>query len=438
MPDFVGALARLPLPGLVRCRVPDDLEPISDVGREDDPRDAGTSRDAIESLWGKFCALYRAGVHPGMQLCVRRHGAVAIDRSIGHARGNAPGESGDGDLVPMTTRTPVNLFSAAKAITAMVIHKLDEQRVIHLDDRVSEFVPGFGRHGKDRITIRHLVSHKAGIPNLPPEAFDLELLEQPERLLEILCEMRPRSRPGRLLAYHAVSSGFVLAEVVRRATGQSLREVLAKQIREPLGLEWLHYGVDAKDVPRVAQNALTGPPVLPPISTLLRGAIGVEMAEAVRLSNDPRFLTAIIPSANVLSTARDVAAFYQCLLNGGELDGVRVFGPRTVEHAIDEQTGFELDLTLMLPISYSMGFMLGSPYLSLYGWNHPHAFGHLGLTNIFSWADPERDLVVAVLTTGKPVISLHALRLIQLVSGLHATFPPVRRRGRSPEPTRSS
>jgi len=428
MPDLVGALARLPLPGVAHCRIPDDLEPIIDIGEEDDPRDAGTSGEAIAALWQRFCALYRAGMHPGMQLCVRRHGAVAIDRSIGHARGNAPGEGANVDLVAMTTHTPVNVFSAAKAITAMVIHKLDEQRVIHLDDRVSEYVPDFGRHGKDRITIRHLVSHKAGIPNLPPEAFDLDLLQHPERVLEIMYDMQPRSRPGLLLAYHAVSSGFVLAEVVRRATGQSLREVLAKQIREPLGLEWLHYGVEARDVHRVAQNALTGPPVLPPISTLLRGAIGVELADAVRLSNDPRFLTAIIPSANVISTARDVAAFYQCLLNGGELDGVRVFGSRTVQHAVDEQTGLEIDLTLLLPIAYSAGFMLGSRYLSLYGWNHPQAFGHLGLTNVFSWADPERDLVVAILTTGKPVISLHALRMVQFFSALHDTFPPVSRR----------
>jgi CubicO group peptidase (beta-lactamase class C family) len=429
MADLVGALARLPIPGVLRCRVPDDLGPITGVGAEDAPSDAGTSRAAVESLWERFCALYRAGVHPGMQLCVRRHGAVALDRSLGHARGNAPGERG-APLVRMSTRTPVNLFSAAKAITAMVIHKLDEQRVIHLDDRVCEYVPGFERHGKERITIRHLVAHKAGIPNLPPEAFDLDLLQRTDLLLELLCEMRPRSRPGLLLAYHAVSSGFVLAEVVKRATGQSIRDVLAKQIREPLGLEWLHYGVEPKDVHLVAQNALTGPPVVPPISTMLRGALGIELAEAVRLSNDPRFLTAIIPSANVISTARDVSAFFQCLLNEGELAGVRVFEPRTVHHAVDEQTGLEIDLTLLLPIAYSLGFMLGSRYLSLYGWNHPEAFGHLGLSNVFCWADPERDLVVAILTTGKPVISLHALRLMQLVSTLHDTFPPVAGRRR--------
>src|SRR5262245_23314809 len=112
MPDLVGALARLPLPGVLRCRIPHDLEPVTDIGDEDDPRSAGTTGHAIEALWQRFRALYRVGVHPGMQLCVRRHGAIALDRSLGHARGNAPGEGGAGGaLVPMTTRTPVNLFS---------------------------------------------------------------------------------------------------------------------------------------------------------------------------------------------------------------------------------------------------------------------------------------------------------------------------------------
>jgi CubicO group peptidase (beta-lactamase class C family) len=428
MLDLVEALARVPLPGVARCRVPADLASVSDVGAEADPRDAGTSRDALEALWQKLCALYRTGVHPGVQLCVRRHGAVALDRAIGHARGNAPDDRPGGERVRMTTHTPVNLFSAAKAVTAMVIHKLDEERLLHLDDRVSEYIPEFARYGKKRITLRHVVSHKAGIPNLPPEAFDLDLLEQPERMLEIMCELRPRARPGQLLAYHAVSGGFVLAEVARRATGRTLRELLAEKFREPLGLEWLHYGVEAEQVPLVAQNALTGPPLVPPISTLLRNAIGVPLAEVVRLSNDPRFLRAIIPSANVISTARDMAAFFQCLLDGGELGGVRVLRPRTIQHAIDGQTGRELDLTLLLPITYSMGFMLGTPWLSLYGWNHPRAFGHLGLSNIFCWADPDRDLAVALLTTGKPVISLHAVRIAQLVSALHDTFPKAARR----------
>lgn len=425
MTDFVEAIARLRLPRTSRCRIDADLEPLTDRAHEVSPSDVGTTRDVIESLWDRLLALYRSGVHPGIQLCVRRHGAVVIDRAIGHARGNSPEDPVDAIRVPLTTRTPVNLFSAAKAITAMVVHKLDEQHVLHLDDRVCEFIPAFAKHGKDRITIRHLVSHKAGIPNLPREALDLDLLHQPERVIDIMCDMKPRSRPGQMLAYHAVSSGFVLAEVVRRATGHSIRDVLAREIREPLGLEWLHYGVAPEDVERVARNAMTGPAVLPPVSNLLRGALGMDIDEVVRFSNDRRFLTGIIPSANVISTAADTAAFYQCLLNGGVLGDVRVFDERTVHHAIDEQTGFEFDLTLFLPIAYSMGFMLGNRFLSLYGWNHPEAFGHLGLTNIFCWADPERELVVSVLTTGKPIVSLHALRMVQFHSAIHDAFPPV-------------
>jgi CubicO group peptidase (beta-lactamase class C family) len=323
----------------------------------------------------------------------------------------------------MTTDTPVNLFSAAKAITAMVIHKLDEQGVLHLDDRVSETIPEFARHGKERITLRHVLAHRAGIPNLPPDSMNLELLAEPDRMLEILCDSKPISPPGRLLAYHAVTGGFVLAEVVRRVTGCSIREVLAKEIREPLGLRWLHYGVEPEDLDRVALNALTGPPIPPPLSALLERALGAEYPKVVELSNEPRFLTGLIPSANIFTTAHDTARFYQCLLNEGELDGVRVFEPRTIQHAIDEQSAWEIDLTLMLPIAYSTGFMLGSRGLSLYGWNHPLAFGHLGLSNVFCWADPERDLVVSLLTTGKPIMSLAILRLVQLVSAIHDHFP---------------
>jgi CubicO group peptidase (beta-lactamase class C family) len=353
---------------------------------------------------------------------------VVLNRSIGHARGNAPEDARDAPKVDMTTETPVNVFSAAKAVTAMLLHKLDEQNVLDLDDRVCEFIPEFARHGKERTTIRHVLTHRAGIPNLPPNSLDLDLLAHPEKIIQLLCDARPRSQPGRLLAYHAVTGGFVLAEVVRRATGQSMRDLVEKEFREPLGLRWLHYGVKPADVGHVALNAKTGPPIPPPISTLLTRALGSELERIVALSNDPRFLTGLIPSASLFTTAHDIASFYQCLLRGGELDGVRVFEPRTIHHATDEQNAWEIDLTLMMPIAYSPGFMLGNHYLSPYGWNHPRAFGHLGLSNTFCWADPDRDLVVALLTTGKPILSLHMLRLVQLFSEIHDCFPPVEQR----------
>ncbi len=436
MADFVELIGRMDPGFLSRCAIPQDVESVVDRGHEDSPRAARTSRRAVEEVWDAALALYRSGVHPAVQVCIRRNGATALHRAVGHARGNAPGAPSDAHKVPVTVGTPINAFSSSKAVTAMLIHKLDERRELHVDDRVSEYLPEFAKHGKEEITIRHLLAHRAGIPNVPSEVLDLELLGDPDRVLQVLCDLEPSSPPGRLLAYHAISAGFILGEIAQRVSGLSFDALCKRELRDPLGLEWMHYGVKEADVARVAENAFTGPPMVPPISTLLTRALGVPLPEAVEISNDPRFLTGLIPSANLATTARDMATFYQCLLDDGMHDGKPVFEPRTIHRAIHQQSVWEVDLTLAMPISYGSGFMLGNRGLSPYGWNHPNAFGHLGLTNILCWADPDRDLVVSVFTTGKPVVSLHALRLVQLVEAIHEAFPPLSKRAAGARRTR--
>jgi CubicO group peptidase (beta-lactamase class C family) len=215
----------------------------------------------------------------------------------------------------------------------------------------------------------------------------------------------------------------VLGEVVRRVTGQDIRSALHKEIVEPLGFRWMNYGVRPQDVERVGRDAVTGLPLLPPMAALFRRALGVPFGKAVELAGDPRFLTGIVPSANVVATADELCAFYQCLLDGGQLRGVRVFDPRTVRHATSEQTYLELDLTLGIPLRYGLGFMLGGS-VSLFGPGTPYAFGHLGFTNIISWADPDRRLAVALVTSGKPFLSLDSLRLWNLLVEIGRAFPP--------------
>jgi CubicO group peptidase (beta-lactamase class C family) len=411
------------VPWLARCSVPRDLTEVTSIGDEEPVRGTGVSRAAIDTVWRRVEDFYRTGVHPAVQICIRRSGKVVLNRTLGHAFGNAPEDGPDTPKCLATNETPFCLYSAAKMNTAMVIHKLDEQRVLHLEDRVCEYVPEFGRHGKQWITLRHLLSHRAGIPNLSPDSIDLDLLAHPDRVLDVLCEAETSSRPGRLLAYHAISSGFVLGEVVRRATGRSIRDVMAKAICEPLGFRWMNYGVAAKDIKKVAVNAFTGPPVPFPFAQILRRALGASVREVVELSNDPRFLRGIVPSANVYATAEELSAFYQCLLDGGELNGVRIFDPRTIHHATAEQSYREIDLTLGLPIRYGLGPMLGDDPIGLFGPRTPHAFGHIGFTNIWSWADPERALAVALLTSGKPVLSVHGIRLLQLMFEINRAFP---------------
>ena len=235
-------VGRVGIPGTQRCRVPREPDALLDIGVED-PGGSDVPEAAVERVWNAVEAMYMTGVYPALQLCVRRHGVVVLNRAVGHARGNAPQDPPDAPKLSASTETPFDIFSASKAITAMVIHKLDEMRVLHLEDRVCDFIPEFAKHGKHRITLRHLLAHKAGIPNLPPEGMSLDLLTQPEKLVELMCDAQLRSRPGRVLAYHAVSGGFVLGEVVRRVTGDDIRTVLDREIIGPLGYRWLRYGV---------------------------------------------------------------------------------------------------------------------------------------------------------------------------------------------------
>lgn len=408
------------------CRVPEDLEAVTVRGREARPRELGLTRGGIERIWERVEALYRTGLHPAIQVCVRRHGAVVLDRAIGYAAGNAPGAAPDAPATRVGLDTPFRIYSASKAITAMVIHKLDDLGQLHIDDRVSDYLPSFGRGARKHITIAHVLCHRAGIPALPPAAMDLDLLEQPAEIVELLARVPLRLRPGRRLAYHAVTGGFVLGEVVRAATGQDIRSVLRKEIREPLGLRWLDYGVAPEDVAAVAEDALTGLPPLPGFRGVLENALGAPVERVLEIAQDPRFLAGILPAANVVANARDLATFFECLRAEGALDGVRVFEPRTVRRATSEQSYWEVDFTLGIPVRYGLGFMLGGELLSLFGPGTPHAFGHVGFTNVVAWADPERALSAAIVTNGKPFLDVQVVRLFQLLMAIGREIPRVR------------
>ena len=394
----------MPCPLVTRCRVPAELRSVTTVGVEAGPRDLGVAPDAVDHIWAAAERLYRSGIHPAIQLCVRHRGQVLLDRAIGHTWGNGPADPPDAPRERLTTATPFVIFSAAKAITAMIVHLLDQRDLIRLDDPVCEYIPELGVGAKQWITIRHVLIHRAGLPNLPREAIDLDRIDDPDGIVQTLCAVKQTWRPGRPLAYHAFTGGFILGELVRRVTGKTIRTVLDEEIRQPLGFRWLRYGVERGDLARVAVNYFTGPPTLPPLSMILRRALGVDFHEVPAMSNDPRFLLGIVPSANIVATANELSRFYQLLLEGGELDGVRVFDPRTIRRATAEQSYLEFDFTLGLPFRYGMGFMLGAQWLSLYGPDTVHAFGHLGFTNVICWADPERGVAAALMTSGKPFI----------------------------------
>ena len=379
----------------------------------------------VERIWNAAIALYRSGVHPAVQVCVRRQGAVVIDRAIGHARGNGPHDPPDAEKQLATPATPFVIYSGSKAVTAFVVHLLHERGALSIEDRVSDYIDGYGRHGKDDITIAHVLSHRAGVPNLPREALDLDRAGDRDFLVQTLVDARPFAKPGRYLAYHAVSGGFILGEVVHRATGKDIRTVLAEEILDPLAFRWNNYGVRPRDIPQVALNYVTGPPTAPPLSQLLSRALGLGFDDLVDASNDPRFLEAVIPAANIVTTANELSRFYEIFRRGGELDGVRIMRPETVRHALTEQSRLEVDLSLGFPTRFSYGLMLGAQLLSLYGRDTQHAFGHLGFTNMLGWADPERGSAAAIMTNGKPVLYPEMARFYLLAQRITSEAPKV-------------
>lgn len=404
---------------LIRAYAPEEVTSTQGGEPEVDPAEAGLTRQQADAIWRAVVGTYRSRLYPAIGFTLRRRGKVVFDRAIGHARGNSPGDPAGTETVQATPATLFNLFSASKMVTAMLVHLLDERGDVRVDDPVAAYIPEFAQHGKQWITIRHVLTHRAGIPNVPREYANLDVLDQPERIVELLCAARPTLPPGRRLAYHALTGGYILAEIVRRVTGKDVRAFLADEVLEPLGFTHFNYGLAAEDRPRLAENAFTGRPVARPVRPLLTRALSVDFNDAVTMSNDPRFLSAVVPAGNIISTASEASRFMQLLLQGGELDGVRIFDSRTITRAIIEQSYLEVDLTLLAPLRYSMGFMLGSNYASLYGFRTTRLFGHLGFTNVVVYADPERDISVALMTSGKPFIApgvLRWLRLLQVIA----------------------
>jgi CubicO group peptidase (beta-lactamase class C family) len=408
-----------------RARIPSDLDAVTSVRTDAEvaPRDVGVDPAARDRIWQAAGRLYESGIHPALALCVRHRGQVLLDRTIGHVCGMGPGDPPDAPAVPLTPDSPFGILSASKAVTAMIIHLLDQQNLLRLDDPVCEYIPEFAVNGKQWITIRHILIHRAGIQNLPPAALRLPNLEDTNAVVQLIAEQRPLGRAGRQLAYHAISGGFVLGEVVRRVTGKSIRTVLDESLRQPLAFRWLQYGVAPADLPQVVRNYLTGPPPLPPFSMLFRRALGVGYREVIDISNEPRFLTGVLPAANVVATADDMSRFFQLLLDGGVLDGVRIFEDRTVRRATLEHSYLEIDLTIGIPFRYGMGFMLGADWFSPYGPYTRKAFGHVGFTNIICWADPERHVAAALLTSGKPFLYPELYHLFEMLRQIGLACP---------------
>lgn len=401
-----------------KIRVPADLDAVTAIGAEDhseiDPA-------AVERIWQAARHWYAAGMHPAIQVCLRHNGKVILNRAIGHGWGNGPEDAPDAEKVPVGTDTPFCAYSAAKAISSTVVHMLVERGHFSLDDRVCDYLPGYTSHGKDRTTIRHVMTHSAGVPFATGPRPDLKRMNDSEYAREMLGNLRPVYPPGLVHIYHGLTWGPLIREIVSAATGRNIREILATEILDPLGFRWTNYGVAEQDVPLVAPSHPTGKPVPAPLARAFKLAVGGTMHQIIPFTNTPAFLTSVVPSSSLVSTADELSRFAEIWSRGGELDGVRVLSAETLRNATAEARRLRPDVaTGLVPLRWGTGFMLGSRRFGPFGRNAPAAFGHTGLVNIAVWADPERKLSAGVMSSGKPGRDPEAKRYPALLDAISA------------------
>ena len=386
-------------PGVSGVSVPRDLAAVTQIGEEHAAGAIGLADETVDRIWGAVEGLYRARVHNQISLCVRRQGEVIINRSIGVAQGDI----NDADAVPGSPDTPFCLFSASKAVSALLLCKFQEMGEIRLEDSISKYIPEFSKHGKGGITLGDLISHRAKIPTL-----DLESPTQftdHDYILERLCSAYPRDTKQ---AYHAITGGFIIAEVIERVSGKPVTSALDTSFRKTLGMKYFSYGLQRRYRGKFAKAHLSGIPLLGPMKRVPMRIFGMPIEAVVDFSNQDSFLDAVLPAGNMFANAEESSRFYQMLLDDGSYREQQILHPDTIREARKGNFFPAWDDTFNLPAHFSHGgFMLNTPPVMLFGMRAPRAFGHLGFINTLTWADPDRQISVGLLTSGKPFIGPH-------------------------------
>jgi CubicO group peptidase (beta-lactamase class C family) len=404
--------------------IPRDLDAIIriDAAQETDPADVGLRRADLDRVWDQVIRLYRTGVHPAITIHLRYRGKVVMARSIGHARGNGPQDGVEVERVVAAPDTPMCLFSGSKAVTALLVHMLAEDGLLDIHEPVTAYAPEFGRKGKQDITIHQLLAHRGGIPGLPRN-LPLEVLWDEEAIWQLLCDAEPIVADGSRLAYHAITGGFVLGRVLREVTGDDINAYIDRKLRKPMRMKYFTYGVRPEHRAAIAYNYATGPYQGPVLGTLIRRALGTDMQDIAEVSNDVPFWDATIPAGNLVATAAELSAFFQMMLDGGRWGRRRICAPETVASAVAEVGQRSFDRILLLPMRYSAGMMLGDEPFGLWGPKTRQAFGHVGLINKFAWADPDRELSAAILTSGILLVAHHLVPFGNLVRSVADLVP---------------
>jgi CubicO group peptidase (beta-lactamase class C family) len=267
---------------------------------------------------------------------------------------------------PWSQDTITNVWSCTKTVTSLAALVLVERGLLDPYAPVAKYWPEFAAAGKDRIEVRHLMSHTSGVSGWDPP-FTVEDMYDWQTATTRLAGQAPWWEPGTASGYHANNQGHLVGELVRRITGTPLKQFVADELAAPLGAD-LQIGAGEQDWGRIA-DVVPPPPLpidlaaLPPDSPVVRTFTG-PVADA-RKANTPGWRRADLGALNGHANARSLARVLSVVSRGGEVDGVRLLSPETIAVVFDEQSN-GMDLVLGVPIRWGIGWALPLPALMPY------------------------------------------------------------------------
>lgn len=359
----------------------------------------GTVAEGFEPVQDAFLRNFEQRGERGAAIAVYRNGRKVVDLWAGTRDVDGP--------EPWALDTAQVVRSATKGVAAAVVLLLHQRGQIDLDAPIGTYWREFKEAGKERTVVRHLLSHRAGVPVIdhpltPAEAADG--ISGPAAL----AAQRPAWEPGTDHGYHAQTYSWLLAELVRRVSGRTIGRWIAEEIARPLGLDfWI--GLPEDEAHRVGRiGPLEEPAAAGGLKLRPKRAVSEAYSDPASLTrrafaaidplpdeNDPAYRAAELPASNGISTARALARFYASTI-GAVDDGPRLFAPATLTLARTEESAGP-DRVLVVPTRLGLGFMLHGPACPLLG---PGSFGHPGRGGSLGFADPESGIALGYVTNG--------------------------------------
>jgi CubicO group peptidase (beta-lactamase class C family) len=377
-----------------------------------DPGSLGLDPERIERLYRLIEDHIAAGQYPGAQVAFARHGKLAAFRTFGDARLSP-------EKVPASDETLWLMYSQTKVVTAAAIWTLIERGAISFVDRVSDHIPEFAAKSKGEITLVQLLTHQAGFPSamVSREAWADHALLRRE-----VCDFELEWWPGSKVQYHGLSAHWTAAVLIEAITGRDYREFIRAEVLDPLGIRDIHVGVPPALQDRCADMHV------PRDGHLAPAAPPIEFIAGPDPSNTPEWRAAGAPGGGGYGTAAAIATFYQTLVAGGELNGVRLFSPRLIKYVTRNHTDDRVDEGMGMPMHRGIGPHVRGTTSVIRGLGTmaaPSTFGHGGAASSYSWGDPESGLSFSYLANARSGDPWHNQRLDRVSNLAHAALVEV-------------